>query len=119
LSGGFDSEAIKAAVAAWTELDRDALHVYAAILIQIGSAALLRRTLASPWPWLVVLAFALGNEWLDVYRDDLVEEWEKAAALHDLWNTMLLPTFLLLVARFAPSLMTRTRREAPPQDWEL
>ena len=27
---------------------------------------------------------------------DLIEQWEKAAALHDLWNTMLAPTLLLL-----------------------
>ncbi len=113
-----DSEAIKAAIATWTELERDALHIYAAILIQLGSAALLRRTLASPWPWLVVLAFALANEWLDVHRDNLIEEWEKAAALHDLWNTMLLPTLLLLVARFAPRLMTRVRPLPPPPDWK-
>lgn len=115
-----DWEAIKQAVAAWTGLERDALHIYAAILIQIGSAALLRRTLASPWPWLVVLAFALANEWLDVQRDHLVEEWEKAASLHDLWNTMLLPSLLLLVARFAPRLMTRARPpQPPPPDWEV
>lgn len=109
-----DSEAIKAAVEGWTGLDRDALHIYAAVLIHLASAALLGRSLASPWPWLVVLAFALGNEWLDVYRDDLLEEWEKAAALHDLWNTMLLPTLLLLVVRFVPRLTTRDRPLAPP-----
>jgi hypothetical protein len=107
-----DTEAIKAAVAAWTGLERDALHIYSAFIIQIGSAAVFRRTLASPWPWLVVLAFALTNEWLDMYGDDLVEEWEKAAALHDLWNTMLLPTLLLLVARFAPRLIAAPRPPA-------
>ena len=110
-----DSEAIKAAIAAWTELDRDALHIYVAVLIQLGAAALLRRTLASPWPWLVVLAFALANEWLDVHRDNLVEEWEKAAALHDLWNTMLLPSLLLLVVRFAPRLTSRIRPPPPSE----
>ena len=41
-----------------------------------------------------MLASALANEWLDIYRDDLVEDWEQAAALHDLWNTMLVPTIL-------------------------
>src|SRR5687767_9521670 len=102
-----DSEAIKAAVQAWTGLERDALHIYAAILIQIGSAALLRRTLASPWPWLIVLVFALANEWLDMNRDRLIEQWEKEAGLHDLWNTMLAPTLLLLVVRFAPRLTSR------------
>lgn len=104
---------VKAAIAAWTELERDALHIYAAILIQISSAALLRRSLASRWPWLTVLAFALANEWFDMHLDGLVEEWEKNAALHDLWNTMLTPTLLLLVARFAPGLMVKT---APPRD---
>lgn len=111
-----DWEAFKQSVAAWTGLERDALHIYAAILIQIGSAALLRRTLASPWPWLVVLAFAVANEWLDIQRDQLVEAWEKAAALHDLWNTMLLPTVLLLVARFTPRLMTRVRQPRPDRE---
>lgn len=109
-------EGIKAAIAVWTELDRDALHIYTAVLIQLGSAALLRRTLASPWPWLVVLAFALTNEWLDVHGDDLVEAWEKAAALHDLWNTMLLPTLLLLVVRFAPRLTNRAAPAPPPSE---
>jgi hypothetical protein len=109
-----DSEAIKAAVAAWTGLERDALHIYAAIIIQLGSAALLRRTLASLWPWLIVLALALTNEWLDMHRDNLVEDWEKAAALHDLWNTMLLPTLLLLVVRFAPRLTSRVGPPPPP-----
>jgi hypothetical protein len=111
-----ESEAIKAAVQAWTGLERDALHIYAALLIQIGAAALLRRTLASPWPWLIVLAFALGNEWLDMNRDLLIERWEKEAALHDLWNTMLAPTLLLLVVRFAPRLTSRSRPPPPPSE---
>jgi hypothetical protein len=109
-----DSEAIKAAIAAWTGLERDALHIYAALIIQLGSAALLRRTLASPWPWLAVLVFALANEWVDMNRDSLIEDWEKQAALHDLWNTMLLPTLLLLVVRFAPRLTGPAR--PPPSE---
>lgn len=113
-----DSEAIKAAIAAWTGLERDALHIYAALIIQLGSAALLRRTLASPWPWLSVLAFAMANEWLDMSGDKLIEQWEKEAALHDLWNTMLLPTLLLLVVRFAPRLTAPPRQPpaVPPSE---
>ncbi|HEX6376796.1 MAG TPA: hypothetical protein VFZ91_13880 [Allosphingosinicella sp.] len=108
-----DWEAIKAAVAVWTGLERDALHIYAALLIQIAAAALLRRTLASPWPWLVVLVFALGNEWADIQRDGRFEGWERAASLHDLWNTMLAPTLLALLVRFAPRL-AGGGRTAPP-----
>ena len=111
-----DNEVIKAAVATWTGLERDALHIYVALIIQLGAAALLRRSLASPWPWLIVLAFALANEWLDIFRDDLVEGWEKAGSLHDLWNTMLLPTLLLLVSRFAPRLLSGAPAPPPPSE---
>ena len=107
-----DLEQVKNAIATWTDLERDALHIYAAILLQIGSAALLRRSLASPLPWLAVLAAALVNELLDVRRDGVFEDWERAAALHDLWNSMLVPTILLLLARFAPGLLAA--RPAPP-----
>ncbi len=101
-----DWEQVKNAIAVWTELERDALHIYAAILLQIGSAAVLRRSLASPLPWLAVFAAALANEALDMRRDGIFEDWERAAALHDLWNSMLVPTILLLLARFAPRLLT-------------
>jgi len=103
---------MKSAVAGFTGLERDALHIYAALLIHIASAALLRRTLASPWPWLIVLLCALGNEWLDMNRDGVIEAWEKDASLHDLWNTMLAPTILALLVRFAPRLAGR--QDPPP-----
>lgn len=108
-----DWEQVKAAISLWTELERDALHIYAAILVQVVAAALLRRSLASPLPWLVVLAAALGNEALDITRDGAFEEWERSAALHDLWNTMLVPTLLALLVRFAPRLFVAPRG-APP-----
>ncbi|HEU0133343.1 MAG TPA: hypothetical protein VFR28_00845, partial [Allosphingosinicella sp.] len=73
------------------------------------SAALFRKSLASPLPWLVVLAFALLNEGLDINRDGVFEDWEEGAALHDLWNTMLAPTILFLLVRFAPRLMVGKR----------
>lgn len=107
-----DWEQVKNAISIWTELERDALHIYAAIFLQIGSAALLRRSLASPLPWLTVLAAALANEALDMRRDGLFEAWERDAALHDLWNSMLVPTILLLLVRFAPRLVARPA--APP-----
>lgn len=106
-----DLEPAKEAISLWTGLERDALHIYAAILLQIGSAALFRKSLASPLPWLIVLAFAFANEGLDIYRDGLFEAWERGTSIHDLWNTMLVPTVLLLLVRLAPRL---TRGEPPP-----
>ena len=99
-----DWEQIKEAIAAWTDLERDALHIYAALLLQVGSAWVLRRCLGHWLPWVCVLAFAIGNEWLDMKGDKQIEQWELDAGIHDLWNTMLLPTLLLLLVRFAPRL---------------
>jgi hypothetical protein len=110
-----DWEQVKNAISIWTGLERDALHIYAAILVQVLAAAALRRSLASPLPWLVVLVAALSNEVLDTYRDGLVEAWEQAASLHDLWNTMLVPTILALLARFAPRLMGGARARPPSE----
>ena len=110
-----DWEQVKAAISLWTELERDALHIYAAILVQVAAAALLRRSLASHWPWLVVLAAALLNEALDITRDGVFEDWERGAALHDLWNSMLVPTLLALLVRFAPRLFVGEGR-TPDKD---
>ncbi len=103
-SADLDWQQIKEAIAYYTDLERDALHIYAALLVQVGGALVLRRRLSHWMPWAAVLLFAVGNEWLDTYGDDRAEPWELDAALHDLWNTMLLPTLLLLLARFAPKL---------------
>lgn len=108
-----DWEQVKAAISLWTELERDALHIYAAILVQVVAAAALRRSLASLWPWLIVLAAALLNEALDISRDGIFEDWERSAALHDLWNSMLVPTLLALLVRFAPRLFGRERQPPP------
>ena len=104
---------VKDGIEAATGLSRDALHVYAAFLAQLTAALLIRRSLAHPLPWLCVLLLAIANEYADIHRDDLVEDWELPASQHDLWNTMLLPSVLLVVARFAPRLMVRRAGSAP------
>ena len=43
------------------------------------------------------------------------EPWEIDAGLHDLWNTMLLPSLLLLLARFAPGLVAPPPPSPPPE----
>jgi hypothetical protein len=88
-------------------LDMDSLHVYAGVLGQMAVALLLRRPLRSPIPWLLVLAAVAANEVYD-YR---YEVWpnrddQLAGGIRDAWNTMLLPTLILLGARFHPRLFT-------------
>lgn len=98
-----------------TGLHMDALHVHAGILAQLAAATVLRRSIGSPWPWLLVLLAAMANEWWDLTyeiwptRD---EQW--AESIRDVWNTMLLPTVLLLLSRLAPGLLTP--KKAPRQE---
>lgn len=91
-----------------TELHQDALHIYAAVLVQFAAAALLRRPVAHPLPWLCVLAILAANEAMDLAQPGRpIESWQVVGGLRDLLNTMALPTLLLLIARYAPRLMTR------------
>jgi hypothetical protein len=88
-------------------LDMDALHVFAGTAVQIFAALLMRRSLNSPWPWLVVLGVEFANE---VY-DYTYEVWpdrdiQFAEGLRDMWNTMVTPTLLLILARYAPRVLT-------------
>ena len=83
-------------------LNMDALHVYFGLAILVVVAVALRKSLASPIPWLVLLALELANE----YYDWTYEIWpgseraiQAAEGLRDIWNTMALPTFLLVACR--------------------
>jgi len=91
---------------------KDALHVYLGVAIQIGAAALLRRPLSHWAPWLVVLAAAFVNVVLDFYfgEEATLQPWQIDGARHDIVNTMVLPTLLLLLCRFAPRLFVKGRR---------
>ncbi|MEO9635239.1 MAG: hypothetical protein ABJF89_10055 [Parasphingorhabdus sp.] len=89
-----------------TGLDRDALHIYAGIGIQLVVALILRRSLASPVPWGFVMVAAFANEYFDYTATSgslagnaaLYEE-----AYRDIWNTLLLPSLFLMIARFWPN----------------
>jgi hypothetical protein len=94
-------------------LDMDALHVHAGVALQIVAALVMRRPLRSPWPWLVLLSAEMANETYDynyeVWPDRGVQ---MAEGVRDLWNTMLIPTAILLTARYFPSLVTGRKRPA-------
>jgi len=89
-----------------TGLDRDALHIYGALAIQFGLALFFRKSLASPWPWLAALIAISANEYFDYQA---AGETAASIAIHeaegykDMWNTMLLPTALMVIANFWPS----------------
>lgn len=90
-------EARKVSVAEITGLDKDALHIY------FGLALFMLVRLAWRWrggwvaAWLAVFAMACGGELLDLtaeFGHSAVQP--DAAHWHDIWNTMLWPTVLLL-----------------------
>lgn len=88
-----------------TGLDRDALHIYCALAIQLFCALFFRRGMGSIWPWFAVLVIATINEYLDyqnVGESEASILYFQAEAYRDMWNTMLLPTVLTFIARFWP-----------------
>jgi len=81
-------------------LAKDALHVHVGLLLFVGSALIFRWPVRSWKPWAVALAGALIGEAWDL-RDSLVYHTRIALRgnFHDIWNTMLWPSALLLLAR--------------------
>lgn len=89
-------------------LERDALHIYASVAIQLSVAVARKRGLADWMPWAAVLILAAANEILDLGVDLWPEaEMQAAMAVHDVVNSMILPTVLLIVARVWPNLLVR------------
>lgn len=91
-----------------TDLDRDALHIYVGVIVQVAVAVLTRRKLGDWLPWLVVAAVAVLIEGADIYA----EVWPSAVmqggkAVHDIVNTLAIPTFLLVLSRRWPQLAGR------------
>jgi hypothetical protein len=102
---------LKQLIGTYTGLERDALHIHAALFLYFAAAIVLRDR-RSIVPWLIVLAVELANEAYDLthnWPDD--PDWAISSAAKDLWNTMLWPTMFLLVGRY----VWRERR-APDAD---
>jgi hypothetical protein len=101
-------------------LEKDALHIYGALIVQVGAARIFRRTLGHGLPWLCVLGVELINEFLDVILGEEAQlmPWQVVSAAHDILNTMILPTVLLLLCRRAPRLLSSptapSKVELPP-----
>lgn len=99
-------------------LAKDALHIYGAVAIQIVSALLFRRSLGNWLPWFVVLFAAMlieaGDMWFG--EEAHIQQWQIDGAKHDMLNTMVLPSVLLVLARYAPSLFSAVRAPADEAD---
>ncbi len=92
-----------------TGLPRDSLHIYAGIGVQLAAALVCRRSLASPVPWLFVAVAAFANEFYDFSQIDAPQDRKISyidEAVSDIWNTLLLPTLFLMIARFWPDWLT-------------
>lgn len=100
----------KARLVDFVGLTNDAMHVHGSILILFLSAIILRRRPDSIWCWLVVFAAELFNEYADLHG---IAPGEATidAAVHDLYNTMLWPTVILILGRF---LFPPRKRELKP-----
>ena len=80
-------------------LTNDAMHVHGSLLILFVSAIILRRRPDSIWCWLIVLAAELFNEYADL-KGLAPGEASIKASIHDLYNTMLWPTVIVILGRF-------------------
>lgn len=83
-----------------TGLAKDALHIHVGLIVFFGAALLLRWPLRSWKPWAAALVVTLAGEVWDLW-DSLSEGrpilfW---ANWKDVWNTMLWPSAILLLAR--------------------
>jgi len=104
-----------------TGLDRDSLHIYAGVGVHLVAAFILRRSLASPVPWFFVVVAALANEYYDysvVPKSLNGDRTYYDAAVRDIWNTLLLPSLFLVIARFWPTWLTgRAKTDGEPDNW--
>ena len=93
---------LKIFVEQYSGLERDALHVHAALFLYLLTMVVFRQTRRSRFPWLFVLAVEVGNEYFDIQNAAAAGNpdiaWDES--LKDIWNTMLWPTVLLLIGRY-------------------
>jgi hypothetical protein len=81
-------------------LARDVLHIYVALIVFFGSCLLFKWKVGHWKPWIAVLVATLFNEAWD-FHDRLVRHTSMYlwGNVHDILNTMLMPTVLMLAAR--------------------
>ncbi|EJL33776.1 hypothetical protein [Novosphingobium sp. AP12] len=92
-------------------------HVFAGLILWLGSAVILRRHLASLVPLAVVVLFETGNEIIDFFAHD---GWEWSDTLGDAAATWFWPAVVWAAVRLCPWLTgARSRKLAPLPDDEV
>lgn len=92
-----------------TGFSPDSLHVILGVCLQFSLAAAFKVPVSRWSPWWVVLAIVTANELSDVIGD----YWKLPArqfgeSAKDILLTMLVPTLILLTAKYVPSLFQRS-----------
>jgi hypothetical protein len=95
------AQSAKLAVIAATGLSKDALHTHVGLLVYVAALVLTRKPMRSTIPWAITLLVALLGEAVDM-RDKIASlgRWHWGASVHDIVNTLLWPSVLVLLARF-------------------
>lgn len=101
LSAPKDLQLLKLYFLEMTGLAKDALHIYAGMTVFIAVRLLWRWRGGWFIAWCAALALALGIEWLDMRAEGQAGVPQPDAAhWHDVWNTMVWPTVLMIVGRW-------------------
>lgn len=93
--------AAKNLITAEVGLERDALLFAVSIAALLLAALITRRPLSSFGPWLTVLALSIVDELISAARPGA----SIAGSLRDVLLVMAMPTVLLLLTRYLPTLM--------------
>lgn len=107
-------ETLKIFLVSHTGLAKDALHIYVSLAIFLGSCLIFKWKTRQWQPWCLVLAAALAGEaWdlLSTVSRNGPPQWDES--WKDLWNTILVPTMLLVLSRTTTIFGARTGRAAP------
>lgn len=95
-------ETLKVFLIALSGLSKDALHIYIALGIYLGSC-LIFGWKARQWrPLLLVTSVAILGEIWDILRSlELAQELNLWENWRDIWNALLIPTALLVLSRYS------------------
>jgi hypothetical protein len=80
-------------------LSPDAMHVHVGVVLLLVVALVTHRRMDHWAPWLIVLMIECCNEFIDLNQSEGSIENNWPASQHDMINTMVLPTAIMIYAR--------------------